>query len=108
MPAKLMILILGLGLLALLVLDKRQERYEIVVERVQLHDAIQKLERSIQERKVQIAEATSPEELERMKAALDIEWRSIGDREQLRAYIQEPPARERLGPTDEGTKERLD
>ena len=108
MPAKLTILILGLGLLAMLVLDKRQERYEIVVERIQLHEAIQKLERSIQERKVQIAEATSPEELERMKAGLDIEWKSIGDRERLRAYIQEPSEfRDHDRPAG-GTKERLD
>ena len=108
MLAKLTILILGLGLLAMLVLDKRQERYEIVVERVQLHDAIQKLERAIQERKVQLAEATSPAELERMKERLQLEWKSIGDREQLRMYIEEPEEQSLADATEDEMKGPLD
>ncbi len=83
MFAKLMMLILGLGLLAAMLLVNRQRRYEIVNETVQLHSQLEQLQRAIQERKVRVAEATRSAELERMKKALGIEWLSVGERSKL-------------------------
>ena len=83
MFAKLMMLILGLGLLAAMLLVNRQRRYEIVNETVQLHSQLEQLQRAIQERKVRVAEATRSAELERMKKALGIEWTSVGERSKL-------------------------
>jgi cell division protein FtsL len=83
MFAKLMMLILGLGLLAALLLVNRQRRYEIVNETVQLHTQLEQMQRAIQERKVRVAEATRPAELEAMKERLGLRWESIGERSKL-------------------------
>ena len=83
MFAKLMMLILGLGLLAAMLLVNRQRRYEIVNETIQLHSQLEQLERAIQERKVRVAESTRSAELERMKDALGIQWISVGERSRL-------------------------
>ena len=83
MPAKLTMLILGLGLLAALLLVNRQRRYEIVGERIQVHAKLQQLQREVQEMKVRVANATRTEEVKRLVDGLDDEWHTIGDRSYL-------------------------
>ena len=83
MPAKLTMLILGLGLLAALLLVNRQRRYEIVGERIQVHAKLERLQREVQEMKVRVADATRASEIQRLTDQLDAEWHSIGDRSQI-------------------------
>ena len=83
MPAKLTMLILGLGLLAALLLVNRQRRYEIVGERIRIHAQLERLQREVQEMKVRVADATRASEVQRMTDELDTQWHSIGDRLQL-------------------------
>ena len=78
MFAKLLTLILGLGLLAGLLLVNRQRRYEVVGERVRLHAEIEQLKRRVQELKVHVADATQSTEVELMINSIDEKWRSIG------------------------------
>ena len=83
MFAKLTMLILGLGVLAAMLLVNRQRRYEIVNETVRLHVRLEQVQRAIQERRVRVAEATRPSEIERLRDRLAIEWSSIGERTTL-------------------------
>ena len=78
MFAKLLTLILGLGLLAGLLLVNRQRRYEVVGERVRLHAEIEQLKRRVQELKVHVADATQSTEVKSMVDSLDEQWQSIG------------------------------
>lgn len=83
MPAKLTMLILGLGLLAALLLVNRQRRYEIVGERIRVHAHLERLQREVQEMKVRVADVTQASEIQRLTSGLGVEWRSIGDRVRL-------------------------
>ena len=83
MFAKLLTLILGLGLMAGLLLVNRQRRYEIVNERIQMHAQLEQLKRRMQELKVHVANATQSTEIEMLLEGMDKEWHSIGDRNHL-------------------------
>lgn len=95
MFAKLLTLILGLGLIAGLLLINRQRRYEIVGERMQLHAQVEQLKRRIQELKVHVAEATQSTRIKMLVEDMDHEWQTIGDRSALKTWQSASP--------DEGT-----
>ena len=83
MFAKLLTLILCLGLMAGLLLVNRQRLYEVVGERVRLHRETERLERSVQELRVRVAEATMPTQIDGLIGDERNRWGTIGDREQL-------------------------
>lgn len=89
MFAKLLTLILGLGLMAGLLLVNRQRRYEIVGERVLLHSQIEQLKRQVQELKVRVADTTQSTEIQVLVDSIDKEWHSIGER---RDFVPGPDA----------------
>ena len=83
MFAKLLTLILCLGLMAGLLLVNRQRLYEIIGERVELHRETERLERSVQELRVRVAEATLPTKIDGLIGEERDRWGTIGDREHL-------------------------
>ena len=83
MFAKLLTLILGLGLMAGMLLVNRQRRYEIVGERIQMHAQLEQLKRRVQELKVRVADATQSTEIQLLIERMNNEWHSIGDRSSL-------------------------
>lgn len=87
MFAKLLTLILCLGMMAGLLLVNRQRLYEVVGERVRLHRQTERLERSVQELRVRVAEATLPAEIDGLIGEQREHWGTIGDREQLASPI---------------------
>ena len=91
MFAKLLTLILCLGLMAGLLLVNRQRLYEVIGERVQLHRETERLERSVQELRVRVAEATLPTEIDGLIGEERDRWGTIGDREHLVTPISSHP-----------------
>ena len=87
MFAKLLTLILCLGLMAGLLLVNRQRLYEVVGDRVRLHRETERLERSVQELRVRVAEATLPTEVNGLIGEERERWGTIGDRERLAGPI---------------------
>ena len=83
MFAKLITLILALGMMAGLLLVNRQGIYEIVGERVRLHQEKEQLERSVQELRVRVAETTSPGAIDALIEDRGRSWRAIEAREEL-------------------------
>ena len=84
MFAKLLTLILALGLFASLLLVNRQRRYELVTERMQLHAQITQIQRHIQELRVHLADATSAQAVDALIAVQGHPWRSItGDESEI-------------------------
>ena len=83
MFAKLLTLILCLGMMAGLLLVNRQRLYEVVGERVRLHRQTERMERSVQELRVRVAEATLPTEIDGLIGEQREHWGTIGEREQL-------------------------
>ena len=83
MFAKLLILILCLGMMAGLLLVNRQRLYEVVGQRIGLHRETEQLERSVQELRVRVAEATHPTEIRSLIGDDHSGWNTIGDRENL-------------------------
>jgi cell division protein FtsL len=77
MFAKLLTMLLALGLMAGLLLVNRQRMYETVGERIRLHGEVERLKRRMQELKVRVAEATEPAEINAMVSANREEWKSI-------------------------------
>jgi cell division protein FtsL len=77
MFAKLLTMLLALGLMAGLLLVNRQRMYETVGERIRLHGEVERLKRRMQELKVRVAEATEPAEINDMVSANRDEWKSI-------------------------------
>ena len=77
MFAKLLTMLLALGLMAGLLLVNRQRMYETVGERVRLHDEVEKLKRRMQELKVRVAEATEPAEINDMILENKDDWKAI-------------------------------
>ena len=83
MFAKLLMLILCLGMMAGLLLVNRQGLYEVVGERVRLHREKEQLERSVQELKVRVAESTNPGAIDALIGDRRADWRTISAREDL-------------------------
>lgn len=83
MFAKLLTLILCLGMMAGLLLVNRQRLYEVIGQRVRLHRETEQLERSVQELRVRVAEATHPSEVHTLIGEDRMRWSTIGDREDL-------------------------
>ena len=77
MFAKLLTMLLALGLMAGLLLVNRQRMYETVGERVRLHGEVERLKRRMQELKVRVAEATEPAEINAMISRDREAWKSI-------------------------------
>ena len=77
MFAKLLTMLLALGLMAGLLLVNRQRMYETVGERIRLHGEVEKLKRRMQELKVRVAEATEPAEINAMILNDQDAWKSI-------------------------------
>ena len=77
MFAKLLTMLLALGLMAGLLLVNRQRMYETVGERIRLHGEVERLKRRMQELKVRVAEATEPAEINAMVSGNRDEWKSI-------------------------------
>lgn len=88
MFAKLLTLILCLGMMAGLLLVNRQRLYEVIGQRMRLHRETEQLERSVQEQRVRVAEATHPSEVHSLIGEDQVEWNTIGDRENL---MSKPP-----------------
>ncbi|MAJ47431.1 MAG: hypothetical protein CBC35_09355 [Planctomycetes bacterium TMED75] len=83
MFAKLLTLILCLGMMAGLLLVNRQRLYEVIGQRIRLHRETEQLERSVQEQRVRVAEATHPSEVHSLIGEDQVGWNTIGDREEL-------------------------
>tara|TARA_B100001059_G_scaffold233676_1_gene274263 strand:+ start:733 stop:1026 length:294 start_codon:yes stop_codon:yes gene_type:complete len=77
MFAKLLTMLLALGLMAGLLLVNRQRMYETVGERIRLHGEVERLKRRMQELKVRVAEATEPAEINAMISKNKDDWKSI-------------------------------
>ena len=77
MFAKLLTMLLALGLMAGLLLVNRQRMYETVGERIRLHGEVERLKRRMQELKVRVAEATEPAEINAMISSDRDDWKSI-------------------------------
>ena len=77
MFAKLLTMLLALGLMAGLLLVNRQRMYEKVGERIRLHGEVERLKRRMQELKVRVAEATEPAEINAMISKNKDDWKSI-------------------------------
>ena len=77
MFAKLLTMLLALGLMAGLLLVNRQRMYETVGERVRLHGEVERLKRRMQELKVRVAEATEPAEINDMISENKDDWKAI-------------------------------
>ena len=91
MFAKLLTLIICLGMMAGLLLVNRQRLYEVVGERVRLHRQTERMERSVQELRVRVAEATLPTEIDSLIGEQREHWGTIGDREQLASPLEVDP-----------------
>ena len=89
MFAKLLTLIICLGLMAGLLLVNRQRLYEVIGERVRVHRETERLERSVQELRVRVAEATMPSEIHGLIGDQRDRWGTIGDRERLAELDQQ-------------------
>jgi cell division protein FtsL len=77
MFAKLLTMLLALGLMAGLLLVNRQRMYETVGERIRLHGEVERLKRRMQELKVRVAEATEPAEINAMISENQEDWKAI-------------------------------
>lgn len=77
MFAKLLTMLLALGLMAGLLLVNRQRMYEAVGERIRLHGEVERLKRRMQELKVRVAEATEPAEINAMISKNKDDWKAI-------------------------------
>ena len=77
MFAKLLTMLLALGLMAGLLLVNRQRMYETVGERIRLHGEVERLKRRMQELKVRVAEATEPAEINAMISKNKDDWKAI-------------------------------
>ena len=83
MFAKLLMLVLALGVMAGLLLVNRQGLYEVVGERMRLHREKEQLERSVQELRVRVAESTNPSAIDALIGEGRPRWKAIEAREDL-------------------------
>lgn len=77
MFAKIIALILGIGVLACGVLVQRQQRYELARDISRAHWRMMEQERTLWELRAEIARRTRPEELRAAVERLDRRWRAI-------------------------------
>lgn len=96
MFAKLLTMLLALGLMAGLLLVNRQRMYETVGERIRLHGEVERLKRRMQELKVRVAEATEPAEINAMLSSDRDDWKSIRLMQET-VRIADSNARDMLG-----------
>jgi cell division protein FtsL len=96
MFAKLLTMLLALGLMAGLLLVNRQRMYETVGERIRLHGEVERLKRRMQELKVRVAEATEPAEINAMISSDRDDWKSIRLMQET-VRIADSNARDMLG-----------
>lgn len=77
MFAKVVSIVIALGLTACAVLVQRQQRYELAKGISQTHWRILQQERDLLSLRKQVARATGPNELRRRVARLESDWRAI-------------------------------
>lgn len=96
MFAKVVSIVIALGLTACAVLVQRQQRYELAKGISQTHWRILQQERDILALREQIARSTSPASLRTRVARLERDWRAI-------PYRHDDPGAQRIArPTPEG------